>query len=84
MNLQANLPAVAYLGWSTATDHLSATRYAAEISTLGEHLGTCQRKHPRLVALHCLGDSMRGFVATRLVTTLVLALSLVSLLVWLV
>lgn len=83
MNLQASLPAVAHLGWSTATNHLCATRYATEISTLGEHLGTCQLPHPRLAALHCFGDSMRGFVATRMVTTLVLLLSLVSLVVWL-
>jgi len=60
----------AHPSWSTASFGDTADTSPMELSALGEHLGTCQGSRGRLFALHCVAEAMHGFVATRLVTTL--------------
>jgi len=47
------------------------------LSILGAHLALCHGVSGRLFSLQCLAEAMHGFVAPRLVTTLVVAASLV-------
>lgn len=62
--------------WSTASFGGPAEISSPDLSALGEHLGLCKSPHGHLFALHCAAQSMRGFMASRLVTTMV-AMSLV-------
>lgn len=64
--------------WSTSTFSTSADTSPMELSALGEHLGHCQGVNGRLFALHCVADTMNGFLAARLVTTLVVAALLIG------
>jgi len=64
--------------WSTASFGETADTSPMELSALGEHLGLCKDSHGRLFALHCMAQSMHGFVAPRLVTTLVVAALLIG------
>jgi len=49
-----------------------------ELSALGEHLGHCQIGHGRLATLHCALETISGYVASRLVTTLAAAALLIG------
>lgn len=67
--------------WSTASFGDAADTLPLDLSALGEHLVLCRRSRGRLFALHCVAQSMHGFVAARFVTTVVvmsLVISLVS------
>ncbi len=75
-------PAFSRLGWNTATSAGPVGTSPHDLSTLGEHLGTCQPIHPHLFALHCVADAMHGFVAARFVTTLVVIALLLGLSSW--
>jgi hypothetical protein len=44
-----------------------------ELSGLREHLGACHGARGRWFTLQCLAETMNGFVAGRMVTTLTLA-----------
>jgi hypothetical protein len=61
---------IAVPSWSTASFGDTADTSPMELSALGEHLDTCKESRGRLFALHCIADAMHGFVAARLVTTL--------------
>ena len=62
-------------GWSTASFSGAALPSHLELSALGEHLNLCRGSLGRLFPLQCVVESMRGFMAARLITTLaVLAL----------
>lgn len=65
--------------WSTASFGDDAQTSPMELSALGAHLHLCKGPHSRLVALHCAALQMQGFVASRFVTTLVLAALLMGL-----
>jgi hypothetical protein len=65
--------------WSTASKGKATDTSPGDLSALGEHLGSCQAMHGRLFALHCVADTMHGFVAARFVTTLVVLALLVGL-----
>jgi hypothetical protein len=67
------------LAWSTASKGRATDVSTGDLSALGEHLGSCQAIHGRLFALHCVADTMHGFVAARFVTTLVVLALLVGL-----
>lgn len=43
-----------------------------ELSALGEHLGLCKSGPRHLFALHCAVQTMRGFIVSRFVTSLVI------------
>lgn len=49
-----------------------------ELSLLGEHLGLCKGHNPAFAVL-CAAQSMRGFLAARFVTSLLLIVALVGL-----
>jgi hypothetical protein len=61
---------IANTSWSTASFGDAADTSPMELSALGEHLDTCQGSRGRLFAWHCVAETMHGFIAARLVTTL--------------
>lgn len=69
--------------WSTASDGSSADTLPGELSALGEHLGSCQSTHWRLLTLHCAAQTLRGFMAARFVTTVVLVTVFLGVNIWL-
>jgi len=66
-------------GWSTASFGDAADTSPLELSALGEHLDLCKVSQGRLFGLHCAAEWMNGFVAARLVTTLVVVALLIGL-----
>lgn len=64
--------------WSTSTFSNSADTSPMELSALGEHLGHCKGAHGRLFTLHCVAETLNGFLSSRLVTTLVVAALLIG------
>jgi hypothetical protein len=66
----------------TPSDKSRASWDAAPLvdrSALDEHLHTCNAQNGNLVSLHCAAQSLQGFVATRLITTIVLLAIFISL-----
>lgn len=64
--------------WSTASFGDAADTSPMELSALGEHLDLCRGARGRLFALHCVAQTMHGFVAARFVTTLVVVALLIG------
>lgn len=64
--------------WSTASFGDAAATSPIELSALGEHLDLCRRSRGRLFALHCVAQTMHGFMVARFVTTLVVVALLIS------
>jgi hypothetical protein len=64
--------------WSTSTFSNRADTSPMELSELGEHLGHCKGAHGRLFTLHCVAETLNGFLSSRLVTTLVAAALLIG------
>jgi hypothetical protein len=56
--------------WSTASFGDAAAMSQDEMLVLGEHLHVCRGGNGHLFALRCGADSMQGFVAARIVTTI--------------
>lgn len=69
--------------WSTASDGRSTDTLPGDLSALGEHLDNCQSTHRHILALHCATQSMRGFMAARFFTTVVLAVVFLGVNIWL-
>lgn len=59
--------------WSTSSFGGEADTLARELSELVGHLQACKAAHGRLFALHCGAEALHHFVASRFVTTLVVA-----------
>ena len=59
--------------WSTSSFADATAASPMELAALSEHLSLCQGGHSRLTHLHYAAEILHGFVATRFVTTLVLA-----------
>jgi hypothetical protein len=70
--------------WSTSTFGEPANALAKEFSVLAEHLDLCHLMRGRLFAVHCGADMVRGFLAARFVTTVVLSASVLAVIVALV
>lgn len=68
--------------WSTAPFADAAEISSLDFSVLGEHLDLCKNPHGRLFALRCVADTTRGFIASRLVTTMMFVGLLTLLLFW--
>lgn len=64
--------------WSTASFGDAADTLSTELSALGEHFDLCKGSLGRLFALQCIADTMKGFVAGRFVTTLVMVALLIG------
>jgi hypothetical protein len=60
-------------GWSTSSVGHAAIASPAELSELGAHLRICSCASGYLFALKCGGEAVHGFLAGRIVTTLVVA-----------
>jgi len=59
-------------GWSTSSFGHAAIASPAELSELGAHLRACSCTSGHLYALQC-GEAVHGFLAARIVTTLVVS-----------
>ena len=64
--------------WSTASFGQTAGTTASELSVLREHLVNCRRSRGRLFALRGAADRIHGFVASRFVTTVLVATLLIG------
>jgi hypothetical protein len=59
--------------WTTASFGDPADTSPVELKALHEHLTLCKGAQGPLFGLRCAAERMHGFVAPRLVTTLVMA-----------
>jgi hypothetical protein len=59
--------------WSTASFGDTADTSPMELSALGEHLDLCKESQGRWFAVQCAAERVNGFLAARVVTTLVVA-----------
>lgn len=59
--------------WTTASLGGAADTSPMELSALGDHLDRCREQHGAWFALRCFGEALHQFVASRFVTTLVVA-----------
>lgn len=73
-----NTPSIAAPLWSTSSFGDTADTSPIELSALGEHLDRCRAVKGRLFSARCVAEGMHGFVASRLVTTLVVAAVLIG------
>jgi len=64
--------------WSTASFGDTVDTSPGELSALGEHLASCRGATGRLFKVRCIAEATHGFVAGRLVTTLVVVVLLVA------
>ena len=63
---------VAKRPWATASIADAADTTPMELSALGAHVDRCNGSRGRMFGLHCVVDSVHGFIAPRFVTTLVI------------
>ena len=59
--------------WTTASFGGTADTSPMELSALGDHLDHCREKQGRWFVLRCYVEVIHQFVASRFVTTLVVA-----------
>ena len=71
-------PPITIPQWSTASFGDNADTSPMELSALGAHMATCKTLQGRLFGARCAAEAMHGFVACRLVTTLVVAALLIG------
>lgn len=71
-------PPIAMPLWSTASFGDTADTSPMELSSLGAHMAACKTLTGRLFAARCAAEAMHGFVAGRLVTTVVVAALLIG------
>ncbi len=64
--------------WSTASFGDTADTSPMELSVLGAHMTACKTLKGPLFAARCTAEAMHGFVAGRMVTTLVVATLLIG------
>jgi hypothetical protein len=69
--------------WSTACGGRTADTLPGDLSALGEHLDNCQNTHRHFLTLHLAAQTMRGFMAARFVTTVVLVAVVLGVNIWL-
>lgn len=67
-----NRSAIATTRWSTASFADAADTSPMELSALSDHLGLCHGARGRWFTLRCAADALHGFMASRLVTTVLL------------
>lgn len=64
--------------WSTASFGHAPDTLPADLDTLGEHLGRCRGQGGRWFVLRCRAEAMQVFVASHIVTTLVVVALLIG------
>ena len=63
--------------WSTASCD-SVDTSPMDLAQLGEHLDRCHDSRGRWFTLRCIAEALNGFIAPRIVTTLVAAALLIG------
>lgn len=58
--------------WSTSSFGHGSDTSPGELATLGAHLDLCRRASGKLFLLQCQVETLKGFMSSRIVTTLVL------------
>lgn len=69
--------------WSTAALGCGEATETADLAPLGEHLQRCRGAAGRHFALRCGAETVQGFVAARLISTMSVVLALLGGGVWL-
>ena len=64
--------------WATASIADSTDTSPMELSALGAHIKRCDGCRGRWFTLHCAVDALHGFIATRFMTTLVIAAAVIA------
>jgi hypothetical protein len=64
--------------WTTSSLGGTVDTSSLDLIALGDHLGLCNNTRGHWFALHCAAQTMHGFIATRLVTSLFAAALLVG------
>lgn len=64
--------------WSSAMFNTTTDATPMDLSALGSHLALCRGANGRLLALQGVARNMRGFMAARFVTTLLLLALLIG------
>jgi hypothetical protein len=64
--------------WSTTALSINEDALPKDASALRKHLEHCKVANKQLFAMHCTAEMMHGFVASRFVTTLVVAFVLIG------
>ena len=76
--MSMNPPTLSSPLWSTAAFGHAADTSPMELNALERHLVECRTLKGRLFGARCAAEAMHGFVASRLVTTLVVATLLIG------
>lgn len=63
-------------GWSTTSFGGATDTSPMELDALGQHLSACRGQQGRFMALRCAAQRLHSHVATRIVTSLVVAVAL--------
>jgi 3-deoxy-D-arabino-heptulosonate 7-phosphate (DAHP) synthase class II len=64
--------------WSTASFGEPEQTLPMELHELGAHLGQCAHNRGLLFSARCAAESFHGFVASRLVTSLVVVVAMLA------
>jgi hypothetical protein len=73
-------PSITTPQWSTASFGDDTDTSPMELSALGAHVAACRMLTGHLFVARCAAEAMHGFVAGRMVTTLVVAALLMGVL----
>jgi hypothetical protein len=71
-------PPLSGQNWSTSSFGESPHPSAPELAQLHAHLELCRSTHRHVFALQCLAERASGFIAARVVSTLLLATLLIG------
>ena len=63
--------------WSTTSVGDAPDTSPGELSDLGMHAEVCKKQRGRLFTVRCVVDTLRAFLAPRLMTTVLVAASLI-------
>jgi hypothetical protein len=64
--------------WATSSLGAAVDTSSLDMVALGDHLGQCNTTRGHWFALHCAAQTMHGFIASRLVTSLFAAALLIG------
>lgn len=73
-----NPPTTATPTWSTSSFGDRTRNLTMDHRALGEHLHSCRGAQHRWFNLQCAGEVLNRFIAARLITTLVIATSVLA------
>ena len=77
-----NAHAVTPPRWTTAAISDAADTSPMELSSLSAHVGDCNGCRGRWFSVRCMADAVHQFIASRFVTTLVIAAAVIGFTAW--